>query len=96
MASIALKHGRPAIPARISSCKVGKERDKSCDKQELNAELISFTSSFGSSSSSPSSSSSSLENSMEASTPIYLRRSNGTRIFVPSPSRFLQDSSSST
>ncbi|KAD4585490.1 hypothetical protein R6Q59_035939 [Mikania micrantha] len=83
------------VPARISSCKVGKERDKSCDKQELNAELISFTSSFGSSSGSPSSSSSS-ENSMEASTPIYLRRSNGTRIFVPSPSRFLQDSSSST
>nr|XP_043637459.1 deSI-like protein At4g17486 [Erigeron canadensis] len=78
------------IPTSISSCKVGIE-DNVCNEEEK-AELWKRSSRFTSSSSSTSSS----ERSTVASTTIDLRRSFGTRSFVPPSSPFLLDCSYSS
>ncbi|KAK9069823.1 hypothetical protein SSX86_010219 [Deinandra increscens subsp. villosa] len=89
------------IPASISSCKVGKENRKACDEEEMMEKLMRRSSSVSSSSSYASSSekstvASSSEKSTVASTPVCLRRSFGTRGFVPLSSPSLEDSSCSS
>ncbi|XP_071689486.1 deSI-like protein At4g17486 [Rutidosis leptorrhynchoides] len=75
------------IPTNISSCKIGIEDSQTCNEEE---NLKGCSSRFSSSSSSPSSS----EKSTVTSTANDLRRSFGTRNFVPPSSPFDLGSSS--
>nr|GFB29725.1 hypothetical protein [Tanacetum cinerariifolium] len=77
------------VPPSVSTCKVGIDDDTSYNDEYSKEKPRTCSSRFGSSSSSPSSS----EKSTLASTTIDLKRSFGTRNFIP-PSPFLLDSSS--